>query len=79
LTTVGYGDQSSWDADGWENDAIYWFMAFYGLFGIMLVGAALGIVAAEILEEAKADSEAKASEMKTAQVRRADTTYYNSY
>lgn len=38
LTTVGYGDQSAWDDDGWGGDGVVWFMSMYALLGIMLVG-----------------------------------------
>ncbi|GMI13519.1 hypothetical protein TrVE_jg11289 [Triparma verrucosa] len=68
LTTVGFGDQSAWDDNGWEDDGIVWFISLYALFGIMLVGAALGIVAAEVLEEAQATKDKKAADMKTAQL-----------
>ncbi|GMI06037.1 hypothetical protein TrRE_jg3843 [Triparma retinervis] len=55
LTTVGYGDQDSWSGDG-----IIWFMCFYALFGIMLIGSALGIITAEMVENAdKAKEEAR--------------------
>jgi uncharacterized membrane protein len=55
LTTVGYGDQSSWSGEG-----IMWFMCFYALFGIMLIGSALGIITAELVENAeKANEEAQ--------------------
>lgn len=46
LTTVGYGDQESWSGDG-----IRLFTALYALVGIMLIGSALGVVGAQVVEE----------------------------
>ena len=45
LTTVGYGDQPDWSGDG-----IRVFTAFYALFGIILIGAALGVVGSQVME-----------------------------
>jgi len=59
LTTVGYGDQESWSGDG-----MVWFICFYALFGIMLIGSALGIITAELVEAAeKANEENQAKFM----------------
>ena len=46
LTTVGYGDHTTWKTDG----AVL-FAAVYALCGIMLMGTALGIIAAEVMEK----------------------------
>jgi hypothetical protein len=51
LTTVGFGDQSSWEGD--LDDGTLLFMSFYALLGIMLVGSALGIIAASLVEESE--------------------------
>mmetsp|Transcript_4885 Transcript_4885/g.10235 ORF Transcript_4885/g.10235 Transcript_4885/m.10235 type:complete len:485 (+) Transcript_4885:280-1734(+) len=59
LTTVGYGDQSAWDDDGWGGDGVVWFMSMYALLGIMLVGSALGIVAAELIDANQRAAEKK--------------------
>jgi len=45
LTTVGYGDQ-----EDWENDSIRIFTSLYALFGIMLIGTALGVVGSQVME-----------------------------
>ena len=45
LTTVGYGDQ-----EPWVNQGAMLFCAFYCLIGILLIGTALGIIAAEVIE-----------------------------
>jgi potassium channel subfamily K len=45
LTTVGYGDQ-----DGWTSDGAMFFCTVYALVGILLLGTALGIIAAEVLQ-----------------------------
>ncbi|GMH77219.1 hypothetical protein TL16_g07335 [Triparma laevis f. inornata] len=51
LTTVGFGDQGSWDGNGWEDDGIVWFVALYALFGIMLVGFSQSVGSAAGLAE----------------------------
>jgi hypothetical protein len=61
LTTVGYGDQ-----EDWVNQGAMLFCAFYCLVGILLIGTALGIIAAEVIEARdnalkKAQSEAIAA------------------
>jgi Ca2+-binding EF-hand superfamily protein len=56
LTTVGYGDQSAWEDD--LDDGVLLFMTFYALIGIMLVGSALGIIAASIVEAQEANKDA---------------------
>ncbi len=45
LTTVGYGDQEAWKSEG-----VMLFAALYALFGILLMGAALGIIAGELVK-----------------------------
>ena len=54
LTTVGFGDQSSWDNDGWKDDGVVWFVSCYALIGIMLVGE-------QVVGEAKSISADKAN------------------
>ncbi|GMH58504.1 hypothetical protein TrLO_g827 [Triparma laevis f. longispina] len=44
LTTVGYGDQTPWVTE-WAR----FFCTAYAFFGILLLGAALGIIAAEVV------------------------------
>jgi hypothetical protein len=44
LTTVGYGDHETWKSDG-----SVLFASLYALCGIMLMGTALGIIAAEVI------------------------------
>jgi len=45
LTTVGYGDQ-----DAWMSEGAMFFCTIYAFCGILLLGTALGIIAAEIME-----------------------------
>lgn len=61
LTTVGYGDQAAWTSDN-----IRVFTSLYALFGIMLIGTALGVVGAQIVEEnEKSLDRAKKAALKT--------------
>ena len=61
LTTVGYGDQDDYSGMG-----IVAFLSVYALCGIMLMGSALGIIAAEVVEqnnEAMKEAQQKLLEM----------------
>ena len=62
LTTVGFGDQSAWQTDE-SSDSTLLFMTFYALLGIMLVGSALGIIAASLVEAQEAKREAAFSNL----------------
>jgi len=46
LTTVGFGDQEDWSGDG-----VRFFTAIYALVGIMLIGSALGVIGAQVVEQ----------------------------
>jgi hypothetical protein len=60
LTTVGYGDQEPWVSQG-----AMLFCTVYALFGILLLGTALGIIAAELVEaNDKAMSAARSAAMR---------------
>ena len=45
LTTVGYGDMGDWNSEGARL-----FCTIYAFVGILLLGSALGIIAAELIE-----------------------------
>ncbi|GMH54140.1 hypothetical protein TrST_g5765 [Triparma strigata] len=49
LTTVGYGDQSPW-----VSESARFFCTLYAFVGILLLGSALGIIAAEVVSQQEA-------------------------
>jgi len=50
LTTVGYGDQGSFNSSDWSSEGARFFCTCYAFVGILLLGSALGIIAAEVID-----------------------------